>query len=735
VVTTDLDEESKFWDHVFREALGTVSRLIANLDFLDYLARAVPLRTSRFLAQQIEQLAPHKHMVIGTLRELAYQQESCAIGMGMLQAMALSEPWEKKIYSDHNATKIFCECFVHWYFDFPMSFHDRERLVRSMLDSGETSQVRLAARVIVMVTQPPPSLSGHAVSARKLGSAPPRRLWREVFDYIDHFLEMRFELTQAKDEASASFAQEGFPEALQHLRQFLNPDCLVKHLEQLIAWSEAGKMKFDARDLRSAIHWLQKEYSEKSTQANQAEFAKKWQGVLRRIETLRLRLDDGPFIVRLQLALGREYDHQWEDINGKRVYGFEKRCHLMARGAVANPELMTDEAWRVVNDPQSYQAHVFVLALGELDIDHLFFSYFQSKVGDGRGDHMFGLYLAGVQNTSADFVNEHLNELVGKQTFPKSAILAAIKLVGPTPGNRSRLQMLIQEKSVQPLEVAAMFTFGRWLEKVPAEEIRAIVEFIASGPREWPKCVVHVLSLHLGVVKALPLDLIPVSLAALQNLDSGETDADWEWGQLAIGIAKADFNKAFSLAVSQIRELPNASPLDRELKRQRFYRAGSQDFWTFLCVNYAGRTCRELLALEESVSSLVQGLTLPFDLEKCSSLLSGIAAESEGNALFFAKTVSGAQKGFFPFAYALMDAYPGSTNIRSALTANAVYQTGNGVEWDFTQAANAVELEIARPGTPPRHLGWLRELKQRIDQTPPRFSFFGNERDEFLGWS
>jgi len=193
------------------------------------------------------------------------------------------------------------------------------------LNSGDARRIRLAARVIAMVTQPPSSLSGYSVSARKLGSAPPLRLWRDVFDYLNRFAEMRFELTQAEDEVVANYAEKGFAAALQQLRLYLSPDDLLKHLERLMDWSDAGKLKAEASDLRIVIHWVQKDYSKKSAQPDQLEFTDKWQAVLRRVETLRDRLDNGPFPIRLKLALGREHDLAWEEVGGKRVYGFEKR--------------------------------------------------------------------------------------------------------------------------------------------------------------------------------------------------------------------------------------------------------------------------------------------------------------------------------------------------------------------------------------------------------------------------
>jgi len=292
----------------------------------------------------------------------------------------------------------------------------------------------------------------------------------------------------------------------------------------------------------------------------------------------------------------------------------------------------------------------------------------------------------------------------------------------------------MQDKSVQPSEVAAMFNYGRWLENVPAAEIRTILEFVASGPKEWPKWIIHIVGLHLSVVKVLPAELVPISVAALENYDAMDMDDDFHWGQVAVGVARTDLDMAFALVVFQIREWANAKSVDKEMKRNRFNRRGGHELWTFLCVNHPERTCRELLALREHVLKLDGALSLPFDLEKNTSAVMGIAVESEENALLLANGISGAQKGFFPFAYALMDAYKTSTNVRRALSAKAVYQTGNGAEWNFIQALTAIECETANPKTPAHYLEWLNELKQRIDQTPPRFAFFGKDRDDFLGW-
>jgi hypothetical protein len=732
VVTTDLEEGSKFWNHVFGGDVGTISRLTVSLELLGYMARAVPGRTARFLASQINELGEYSYELKGILRDLVYQQESSATSMGILQALALHEPWEKKNHSDHAVTQLFCECFVHWYYEFPMSFQDREQWIRQMLKSGEAKQVRLAARAIVIATQPPYSLTSYTPNAVRLGPAPEKRLWGDVFQYLDHLIELRFELTQAHDVLVAEFSQEGFAGSFEALRD-LTPDYTVKHLEKFTAWASQGKINADMRDLGGVIHRLLEHYTKQSQDPKQSEYADKWRDILERVEALRKRLDEGPFILRLQLALGREHSVAWEEINGKRVYSWEKRCQSMAKEAVSKPDLMNGEAWNIVRDPKSYHAHIFVLALGGLDANQAFLKYLEGRVGDGLGNHIFGLYLAGLQGISPAIVDSYLNELMQNTSFPKSAIIDAMKLSVATPGNRLRLLTILDKKSVEPSAIVSMFLSGSWLKDVPLSEIQIILEFIATGPKEWPKWIVQVVSNYLHFVTALPKELIPVALGALQNANSNDMDLDWHRGQVAIGIARTDLNQAFDLLANDIRRMANADRWERESMLNIFHRHGSQDFWQFICVNYPERTCRELLALEEYISKIGK-LALAFDLEKNLALMLQIASESEKNAVFFAKAVLGVQKGFFPFAYAMMDIFPASANVRSALALAAVYQTGNGFDGNYSQALSTVESEITNPKTPAHHIAWLNELKHKMEQIPPRFRFGWKEKDESLDW-
>jgi len=741
VVTTDLGEESPFWDHVFSETLGTLQRTVANLDFLDYLARANPGRTALLLLQQIEVLDEQlvrgenswkRGTLIGTVRELAYYGETCRTGLLILQTLALREMSDEQ---PGSATKVFCECFIHWFISFPMSFQDRERCVRQMLKSDDAKAHRLAARVVVMVTAPPHMLSGYAVHARKLGPAPQTRFWRDVHDYLENFLDLRFELTQSSDSVVAGICRKDFERALQELKGHLPPDRIVSQIERLLAWHAEGKFAVDEREVRSLIHWLEDDYRERSEEPSQKQQAEEWKSVLDRLAALRQSFESGPFTIRLKIALGPEFESAWEEVEGKRLYGFEKRCRKLAAEVVHNPLLMTGDAWKILREPSSIQSHTLVLALGELDLKRSLLPDFESRVGDPFWDRAFGLYLTGAQRVSSTFVESRLEELSHNPTFSKGAHLAAIQFVGPTTGNRRRLLELIAKKSVESESVAAIFTTGRWLDDIPASEVKTILEFIAAGPAGWPKWILRVLNLYLHPDKALPAELFSVAKKALYHFSPDmDPDLEWKCNRVAIALARANLEEAFELFRNQIIAVTGTESRQRRQTWNPFERDGSHDFWTFLCANHPERTCREFLRLKDDLAKL-EGVFLAVDLEKDREAVMRVASENESSAAFLAENISGAEKGFFAFSCELMNVFPMSESIRSTLASSAMYQTGDGAQWDnYDQALSRINTEIDASSTPKQHLDWLNRLKQQIQETL-RLRQSGRSDDHHLGWN
>lgn len=738
VITTDLPEQASFWNYVFENNLGNVEQVVANLDLLNYLARAIPARTGRFLESNIEVLADtlgtgeynwKRSTFLSTLRELAYEAQSCASGMRLIQTMALREEWQKK---PSSATTLFCECFVHWYYAFPLSFQYREQWIKRMLASNDPRERRLAARVVVMVTAPPRSLSAYSVHARRLGEQPTPRMWKDVWDYLEHLIEIRFELALDADDKISELAQEGFVVVFQEAH--IPADRNVFVFEKFLEWQRAGKIKEDERKTRQVIHRIEKRYLESSQRPEQAEQAEKWKTVLNRLDGLRRRFDDGPFELRLKIALGRAYAHDWESTpDGKRVYGYQRRCQTLADEAVRNPELMTDAVWNLLRDHESYNAITFLCALGTVDRDATFLSRIEDGIDDERGGQHYGLYLSGIREHNPELVESRLDELVKLPDLPKNKILSGIEITGPTPGNRRRLLHLIEEESVEPFAVARMFTGGRWLQGLPALEVRRILEFISTGDSEWPKWVVDVLSVYLHPDKPLPAELFPIAEQALREVKMIDDHVEWNCERVAIGIALTDLDKAFQILADQIAKMKH-SDATRQLRQNwvAFDPHGSNDFWNMLRTASPDRAYRGLLELRGKDVRGEIGLVL--DLERHREILLKIAQESESNAVFLCKLISGVQEGFFLFAYGIMQLFPNDASVQSNLTSVAIYSLGYGIgDGDYSQLLKKIAVETENASTPKQFLPWLDNLTKQIDIIVKRDRMTTHD-DYYLGW-
>ena len=343
MVTVDLPDTSAFWDYIFGEngPLHTVDQSIAHFDHIDCLARAVPAKTARFLEAKLNSptiTACKMHYCISTLRELAYQAESCVSGLRCLESLAAREI-EKT--GELKEAHIFCECFVNWNY-FPMSFQDRSDWLKRLLKSEDRSRRLLAAHVIAFVTAPPVSLSGYSVTARRLGKAPAMRFVRDAFDYLAGLVDIRFELTQSKEEEISQISRNKFDEALSRLMGHLPADQLVAVMEQFVDWSFKKKLTSDERNVRSAVHWIEERYAKSSKEPGQEQYRDKWTAVLQRLAVLRERFDNGDFVLRLKIATGNHaFDTEWEEGEHGRLYRYQKRLRALAsRG---NFEPKTDD--------------------------------------------------------------------------------------------------------------------------------------------------------------------------------------------------------------------------------------------------------------------------------------------------------------------------------------------------------------------------------------------------------
>lgn len=675
--------------------------------------------------------------VVDELMRTDFQALGASKSTSFMRSLELLALKEIEHTGQVKETKLFCECFVDWYHDFPMSYQERGAWVERLLKSENRTHRLLGANVVAFVTEPPQSLSGYAGgTARRLGQTPPQRMWKEIFDYMARLVEFRFELTQSADKKIAEIAQNEFGASISQLIGHVSPDQLVAIMERMTEWTFAGKLSVDVRRLRTAIHWIEERYTASSKNAGQEQFSDQWAAVLNRIAHLRDRFDGGDFLLRLKIATGDAFEYEWDPGQEGRVYGYQKRLRALAAEAANNPALMNAEAWSVLKDPNAQHSGEFIKLLGECDHQKQFIKQFESEIGDHPGNWRFGPYCFGLNHSDPAFVENYLNGLANESTIQKGSLLWPIRFIGPTPMNRKRLLQFVAQNSVAPIEVANMFTAGKWLDDLPVSEVLTIMQFIAQGDK-WPEWAAAIMNLYLHPNKAMPTELIPFAEQILQEIEETYDNA-YKCNEIGLGIAKTDLEKGFSILEKQIIILNNLDLRNWRAVWNPFRLRGGNEFWNYLRSQNPERAYRCFCALKNrhvlnDISN--ENSKALFDLENHRSILLKIAKENEGDAEQIADSVSIKQPGFFPFAFEILLRRPIDGKVASNLSSTIVERFGFGPHLDKLQAAlQSIEAQLQNPKLPDHGRAWLERLKFNI-QEAIKASPWNSGDHEFLGWS
>lgn len=737
MVTVDLPERSTFWDFVFGEngPLEASYRTSGVLDHIDCLARAVPARTGRFLKAKLKATSKSDWKAYGltsTARELAYEAESCASGMHCLELLALKEVEEtKQLEKSH----VFCECFVDWYHDFPMSYQERLAWIQRLLESTSRVDRLLATHVVAFVTAPPQSLSGYSVTARRLGQSPAKRLWRDVYDYVNRLVQIRFELTQSDDEEIAKIARNEFDHCLSQLIGHVSPDQLVVIMEKFVDWSFNGKLDSDVRNVRSAIHWVEARYLEWSQKPTEEEVREKWAAILKRLAALRDLFDNGEFALRLKVATGNHaFDTEWEQEEQGRVYRYQKKLRALAMEAIENPQLVNQAAWAAVKDANSQLASEFLGFLGECDSKEYFLAQLESEAADHAGKWRFGVYCSGIFRSNPVFFECYLERLAQNPSFDKGALLFPIAFTSPTPGNRRRLLNFITDKAVEPIVVTRLFTGGRWLADAPISEVKTIMEYMAQGEK-WEPAVADVVSLYLHLNKPLPRELIPLGKRILNGIQANLNDG-YHSNQIAIGIAKTDLEFGFELLTERVAILNANDWREWAGGWNPFSRYGGHEFWDYLRSENPERAYRCFCTLKNRHDLTSDDGRFLLDLENHSPILLQIAKENDDNAERIAFSVSSKQPGFLRFAFALLEGRSLDGNVASCLASHIVEHGGFGFGTAIDKLRSTlsrIESELKAAELPDHGRLWLERLKQRTLEAI-KTSHWNDGEHESLGW-
>jgi hypothetical protein len=737
VVTLDLPDDSAFWDHIFTQCGKTAAAVLANARLFYILARAAPERAAHCLTERFGELAnapgeqgrSHPFSELSSaIRELVFNHSTCASGMRLLEALALAEPIGEV---PSSAVSHFRDAFVHWYHWFPLAYPDRLAWVQRLLGSREPAEVRLGQHVLAYATSLPEMLSGYSVTARKLGPPPPRPLWSDLHDYLERLFEIRLDLVLTADAGVAALMGKGLATAVGQLERQMPAERAVRILTRYLELFRSGRVSDEPAEVRRGVARFVAHYRKAKAQSSPEHLAK-WGAVLATVEGFQKEFDDGSFLLRLKVRIGRAYDAEEVEFEGKMMMKCEAACHALAKEAASHPELVTPEVLSVVARGDSYMSYAFVGPLGEYDVNLALLPAIEAAAKEGDGGRMLALYLHAVRRRDPATADARLEDLAEKGALPKTAIMQIMNSFGSTPSNRRRILKWMAEKTVDPAAVGQILG-PRWLDNLPQSEVQTVLSYILTAEKNGAGLVVHAISMYLHPNKPLPRELVPFAKSILSSIGRMSGFSDYECAQVAIGIARTDKAEGFILFRERMAAAGAAGWRHRDTVWNPLVRHGSHAFWEFLRDTWPEDAYRSLPTLEGLEARDIFSAIL--NLVKHREVLLQIASDP-AVAPFFISLLSGSQDGFPAFAHGLLELHPSNGSIREKLRDAALVGDRDGsFSIDrYREVLDRIDKLTKDPGTPRQHLEWWSNVRREaVSRAAEHDRRFGRSEED-LGW-
>jgi len=720
LVTLELTEEIPFAAFVFGAdgPFGDAGRSRTNLELLEYLARALPQATARFLLQRIDFIwldvvregQNGMQYLLAAIGELLDEATTSKTAFAILTDLATREAGT---LNTTDVTNDFVECYVYWY---PRSipYSHREAVLEPMLTSLNPALRRLGLKAIMTATNPPDTLSGRSVTVRRIGGKPHYGSWKDCWDFLLRMVRRRLVLCTDADPAVKTAALEKLPNTISRLSRHLGIDDALQMVREIAEPYFQGTLPIDPVDLRDNVKELRHFYERSSKELGQEQWHGKWEESIAELDVLLARLETGAFDHRLRLAVGRSSDYGDVVFEDQKLYEYQVPILQLAREACREPSVMTDSAWNVLGDKEALNRHEFAVFLGDHDEQHLHFSQLLVRAVGWPWANLLAAYLSAATKTNSQWVEQTLDEMLVSPATSKGAVLIAICAIGPTEANRSRLKQMLLARSVSQDEVANAFSVGRWLDNLPVEEVRHVLEFILSEP-DRESAMMRVTSLYLHHKKPLPRGLFAVVIPALKTPFPAHTRETYDIDQVATALARTDLDAGLEILLESVQWLSDVKSGGWMTGWNPVESYGTRDFWEFLRTE-APQRAYGILG-EWNIKSpgpermhIGNGRHL-LDLQSHQEVILELAKANRNAACIFVRCAHRAQPDFFQFAYRLVEFYSNDEGVVSALNSALVQTSGFGYEYDWhTSAIQTVQTELDGPELSPAARSWLERL-------------------------
>jgi hypothetical protein len=726
------EEAARFWDELFGSEglLRDLESALHNNHLLRLIAGAAPQRVARLVEEGLRELSlderrdiirdEARRQLMWALEELLSRKKSSGLA---LRGLALLAEAENETYGN-NATEIFCEAFHALHPQMPLPLDERLAILDDLLQEPHSIPMRVVA---VKGIEAALGRCGGVMLRRSEGPEPldsrPTLTYGEIWRYMEALARLLMQAAQSSEDPVARAAQNALPHAIAECAIQARPEEALTHFKALTEWVTSRSVPIVVADLTDALAWVRDEFGRRQNEAEAEEVRAKAAEFVRTIDALIESFNRGDFGTRLGRWAGKwgHDDHELEGPEGSQVYRSDKELRGLAREAVDDPRILTDDLLAWLCSGEAQKAHMFFWWLGQEDGSQSWRARMEPLGTDRSGLVAFASYFGGLSRRHRDGVSRRLDELTAHANVTGEAIVSATGYLGGDAAGVGRVEALLFQKRVDPAFAARTLACGGWINSLSPDEYLRLLMAIAGRDLEHAVAVIDFLGMWLHGRRAVEGDLADFAWRCLETIPHVKGNEGYHCEQLAAHLTAVDPERGLGLlrrALTQPYVYDRWDPLAERPQRK---------FWPMLLQTARARALRLVLslALPHSVaaSHISWNLRGVLDLERDADILFGFALENERQAELIASTVTAGRPGFWPIALRIVEAYPKSERIQGALVAAAEHM-GLVIAGPLSTHYEACRREVAQvksdPATPPRVRPWLQRVEEYLRERSER---------------
>jgi hypothetical protein len=672
------------------------------------IAEAMPEKFAAFLTSEIQKLnvegvqaisANQGRILRRIIERLWLRRSTCRQAIALLVKLSAIFPPGKPPFDGNDFTPLLIESFLSEHPQVPLHCYEKFEILKTLVRTEAETRLRLIGiRAISSALENQSIVLRESFGAEPL-DARPRQTYGDVWLYNGQLLSLLVDLTNDKDSAVAAEAVSTIPRALYNGFIYGAADVAVGAFAKIVATVLEGRTSISIAGMRDSIDLALRALAVWQKQQQREDFDR-WERVL---QDLLKSIESSPaFSIRLRNLLGG-----WNYAEKSDQHEFE----ALATEALNSPDVLSCDVLDWLCSEEAQRAHIFFWLLGKIDTKHAWFEKIQERAGSPRGGSAFVSYLGGLAENDSEFVDRTLDLLMQSAEVEGSVILRASLYSVNASAAVKRICSLIEEGRVDRSEAANTLS-SPWLGKISASELLDLLQAIAGPEFEFACEAILVMDAAVFANHEISEKAVQFGWKCLQFTRDLKMNDYFHCDHLAATLAEMNPDAAFAAFQALIRR-----PWSERGWNPVTPNSGQVQFWNVLIKIDRGKAILGLLlAAAESKSgySFMLGARDFVDPVVDRDLILTFAERGEAEAFVVARIMNATNPGFWDLAFAILDRYPTSEQIRSVLSAGAQRMGEVAVGFSGPGIALAdIERKLQEQLSPPAR-AWLEGLAEGL---------------------